>query len=283
MINKIMDFNFRIGELSANIQMKGVYNKDFSLNNIGINEKKDVVLLDSAHIEVFDFPINLDVEKMAVCLMPIIRKASFKDLSWFRLGYICCGGQVSEIIINSLISKGLSSFNFWNDKKYDFNKLEKNINFDNAIEWQKADTFNMFDKWCGLEEYECREERKVMSTINKYYLDLYYLVVYYTFMEKRNEYLSMCIILLSLGINEYKKMRYICAYGIIKKMILFAKEKNVLRQIKHSLVSNLLLSIEIKGNSRINYWNRDIDYIINSDYNISQLLWILSDLDNVQI
>jgi hypothetical protein len=112
MINKIMDINFRIGELAANIQMKGVYNKDFSLNNIGMNEKEDIVLFDISDIERFDFPISLDVEKMSICLMPIIRKANFRALSWFRLGYICCGGQVSEIVFNNLINKGLSSFIF---------------------------------------------------------------------------------------------------------------------------------------------------------------------------
>jgi hypothetical protein len=86
----------------------------------------------------------------------------------------------------------------------------------------------MFDKMYRIKEYECMNERKIISESNKYYFDLYYMVVYYTFMEEMNEYLNMCIILLNIGFNEFKKSRYISAYGIIKKMILFAKEKKFL-------------------------------------------------------
>lgn len=188
MIRKILPSYFRIGELISELMLRGIIHPDLTLENIGF-DNGDFKILDYADIKFFDYPDGISVDRIkqiTQSLFPLIRGSEFEDISWLRCGLICRGGNIANIVFDNSINNGLSCFNFLSTKikinKYEIRLNDKDILMASA--WKKIDFSVVFSRYLILEKFENLPIRKNIEGINRYYFDLYYLVVNYFFSKK---------------------------------------------------------------------------------------------------
>lgn len=281
MIKKIRPDYFRLGEFLAKLQINGIIHPDFTLNNLGINRSGQIVISDSSDIILFKYPEELDIDKinrLAKSLFPIIRKRSFEDISWFRLGFVSRGGYISNKIFNSTLQYGLSSFNFTGmQEKFNFTNTI-NFNCDElrlAQEWKVIDFHSVFKQALTLQDFEKLPMRRQITNINKFYFDLYYLVSYYYLFCKISDVQNMATVLLNLGNTACMYNKIIMAYGLLLKLGEYVKNNPIFLNIQP-----LRDKILKKSENIISPYKNLIEESIK--YDLPQMLWILEDIEGMQ-
>lgn len=283
MVDEIMPLYFGLGELVSAVQQKGFYHKDMQLCNIGVNHNGDIAFVDYEDMEWFLYPDEIDINKMSRCLMPLLRERSFEEIAMFRLGYICSGGHVSEIVFRNLYKKELSSIEFWADnEEVQYDALTNRINYKDAKEWKKyCIAENIFSQYYKLEEFEKIQIRENLSKRNKFFLDKYFLSVYFYFFVEKEEYSQLAIILANLGLKEYFISHMATAYIYFE---LF-KELNEICKIANKSLLNIieekLVECKRKTAYKISSLIKIKRLIIQERYDLAQIDWITYDLENI--
>ncbi len=286
MINKIMPLSFRLGEFVSELQIDGIRHPDLKIENLGYNEQMDITVLDFADSSFVEYPDEMDI--MMKCLMPLLRRFDFEKMSRFRLGYICRGGMVADVIFSNLSTKkNINSSMFIKYENLFIDRQYTNIeNLEQAKEWKDTHVNEIFSKFYSLSDFEKLKIRNNIRLDNKYYLDMYFMVVYYYIMEEKIDYFNMCNILLNLAFNEYKNCNNIVSYGLVMKclslmpLINSQEGTKIVSQLEY-YINKLYLSL--KDNINVTGYKSVIDNIVNYAADISQILWQLSDIEHSKI
>lgn len=286
MINKFMPRGFRLGELVACVQQKGIYHKDMKIDNMGFRNNGDITFLDFSDIEPFEYPAAFNVDKMSKCLMPIIRERTFDQVALFRLGYICAGGEISEIVFKNLYrSMNISSFDFWYnktpphcpDQKYCFD-------IEDADEWRTEDVVNnIFMKWMTLDEYEKNDFRKTLSVLNKYYLDKYFLTVYFYFFKAQNKYEEMAIILINLGMRELAAHYYTASYILLHLAEKFIQKQRNIPESQLYFIRGKKEESRRRSNYKESFLNDVLNCIEEKKFDLACIDWLIYDLEHFEL
>ena len=278
-----MPLCFRLGEFVSSVQQKGFYHKDMQICNIGFGKDGRFKFVDFADVEQFLYPYEIDIDKMSRCLLPLLRERSFKEIAMFRLGYICSGGEISENVFRNLYKKELSSLDFWyGNEKIKYDNVNSSIDFKVAKEWKESCVAEkLFSQYCELEKFEQMEIRKNISEKNKYFLDTYYLIVYFYFFMDKKEYNQLAIILANIGFKEYFKGHMAAAYIYFKLCFEIIEIHKITSKHLVSIVEEKLIECKRKTIYKASSLSKIKKQIIQEKYDLAQIHWIVYDLENI--
>lgn len=273
-----MPKSFQHGELFAMVQMQGFMHSDLHKDNIIGN-----TIIDYGGMYFFNFPYDLldeeKINKLTICLMPMLRQLDFEDTAWFRLGYICQGGILSDIIFNNLsINKNVYSNILDNSGLESIRSIRYMTKTDceNLITWKKIDFKQIIE--IPTHRYGKFKVRKKIGRENAYFLDLYYFTLYYYLYDLAENGFAQLLLLYNLAQREYAYMNFSLAFGFAQmylkkfKSLSFENEdiNNLTREIEEMVQTIDLFACEEKL----------INQIVFSNSGFAQLIWMLDDVEH---
>lgn len=209
----LMPKSFQHGELFARCQMQGIMCSDFKEDNIIRNK-----IVDYGGMHIFNFPYDLldeeKTNKLAICLMPMLKQLNFEDRAWFRLGYICQGGILSDIVFNNLsVNKNVYSYILDNSGLESIRGIRHitRTECEKLITWKKIDFKQIIE--IPIHRYGKFKVRGKIDQKNLYFLDLYYFTLYYYLYDLAENGFEQLLILYNLAQREYAYINYSLAFG----------------------------------------------------------------------
>lgn len=283
-----MKFNMEIfcfGIVAARLCMDGIIHTDLRKDNVICGRLVDY----GGSIKFFKYPDDLlDISVLRLLLISLkssIRELPQEQIAWFRLGYICAGGILSQQLFDILlVENNLSSF-VLDDTEFSSTVTLQGLDKDDInilSEWKKID-FKQLNE-IPFHHYGRYKIRKKVNVLNLYYLDLYYFSLLYAncCMEYESTHIDQTLIYFNLGNLECAFHHSSLAYGFFKTALYNCKH---IKNAETSTYISSMIQEKLLGITDMPYYKlKLIETILTQrEKNFAELVWELYDIENSRL